>query len=749
MVDFDLDKILENVPVPTFVIDTQHRVKYWNKACEELTGYRKEDIIGTTDHWKPFFAQKKPLLADIVLDGVEQFYRNKIVKKRKIREVGGREDTYELELFLPHFGKWVYFRASLLRSNGEVIGAIETMEDVSERKLMEELVKAAEQEKGAVLDSMREVVIFQNLDHRVLLANRAAGKAVNMNPDAMVGSSCYKAWFNRSERCEDCPIELAFETGRPQEEEMVSPDGRIWLIRGYPVKDENGRIEGIVEVGMDITENKKAEREIERQKKFLQRIIDSIPDFVVFKDNEDIYRMVNKSFCGFVGKEQQEIIGKTDYDIFPPDEAEMYQKEDFRLMDTGQTQIQDEEVTGKWGKKWLQVSKTPVYDNSGSVIGILCSVRDVTERKLMEELVKAAEQEKGAVLDSMNEIVMFQNYDHRILLANRAAGEALGVDSGALVGNYCYDVWFDNKEACENCPIELAYETGYPQEAEIRANEKVWFIRGYPVKNEEGHVEGVVHVGLDITDRKLMEENLTKLNQLLHVTSKINELIVREKEKEELLRRACRMLASFEGVITVWIGLLENNTIRPVEVVGEMSKEELEDVLSSGGVYCTQEAISKEIPVLKWSNELCRDCAIRKKHEEHQSFVVPISYHNRLYGIICFCSSKNIFGEKEKTKMSELTEDLGFALWSIEIERERKEAINEITKNLEYFESLADKLRNPLAIAKGYLEIEDQIGTRNTLEIIADQINRLHSILNDLRKREVATFQLKEKLEQE
>ncbi|MFO7967200.1 MAG: PAS domain-containing protein, partial [Archaeoglobaceae archaeon] len=53
----DLDRVLENVPVPTFVLDKDHRVRYWNKACEELTGYSKEDIIGSDNHWKPFFSK--------------------------------------------------------------------------------------------------------------------------------------------------------------------------------------------------------------------------------------------------------------------------------------------------------------------------------------------------------------------------------------------------------------------------------------------------------------------------------------------------------------------------------------------------------------------------------------------------------------------------------------------------------------------------------------------------------------------
>ncbi len=518
----DLDRVLENVPVPTFVLDKNHRVRYWNKACEELTGYKREDIEGSDNHWKPFFSKPRPLLADVVLDGVEKFYSKKKVEKRKIKKVRDHEDTYELELFLPQLGRWVYFRASLLSSNGEVLGVIETMQDVSERRLMEEIVKAAEQEKGAVLDSMSEVVMFQNLKHRVILANRAAGDAVGMDPNAMVGDSCYEVWFNRSEPCENCPIEKAYETGKTQEAELT--DGKyVWKVSGYPVKDERGRISGIVEVGLDITERKEMEKD-------LARVLENVPVPTFVLDKNHRVRYWNKACEELTGYKREDIEGSDNHwkpffskprpllaDVVLDGVEKFYSKK--KVEKRKIKKVRDHEDTyelelflpqlGRW-----VYFRASLLSSNGEVLGVIETMQDVSERRLMEEIVKAAEQEKGAVLDSMSEVVMFQNLKHRVILANRAAGDAVGMDPNAMVGDSCYEVWFNRSEPCENCPIEKAYETGKTQEAEITYGGKVWFIRGYPVKDESGEISGIVEVGQDITERKKSANKIKEREEL-------------------------------------------------------------------------------------------------------------------------------------------------------------------------------------------------------------------------------------------
>ena len=124
--------------------------------------------------------------------------------------------------------------------------------------------------------------------------------------------------------------------------------------------------------------------ELQRQLYLSNTILSAMPDQLVLKSHDFIYQAVNPAFCDFVGKPEEEIIGNTDFDIFPRSKAETYRQDDKVVMETGKPQIQDEETSGKEGKKWLQGAKIPVIDETGTIVGILCSFRDVSERKQAE-----------------------------------------------------------------------------------------------------------------------------------------------------------------------------------------------------------------------------------------------------------------------------------------------------------------------------------------------------------------------------
>lgn len=127
-----------------------------------------------------------------------------------------------------------------------------------------------------------------------------------------------------------------------------------------------------------------AKQQLARGRDTLRAVFDSTPDLFVLKDRESVYRMVNSAFCSFIGKPEEEILGKTDYDLFPEEDAALYVKGDAEVMATRSIEVEDWEVPGDGGRRWLQVIKTPVLDESGVVTGVLCSVRDVSQRKTAE-----------------------------------------------------------------------------------------------------------------------------------------------------------------------------------------------------------------------------------------------------------------------------------------------------------------------------------------------------------------------------
>ena len=125
-----------------FVIARDHSILEWNRACEVLTGYPASSMIGTKDQWKPFYSDVRPCLADLILDGtgekkVRGFYRGMLVKTRVLLD-----DAYEVEGFfrpLGDQGRWLRFTAAGIKGpTGDTEGVIETIEDITERKVAEQ-----------------------------------------------------------------------------------------------------------------------------------------------------------------------------------------------------------------------------------------------------------------------------------------------------------------------------------------------------------------------------------------------------------------------------------------------------------------------------------------------------------------------------------------------------------------------------------------------------------------------------------
>jgi two-component system sensor histidine kinase DegS len=162
-----LSKIVDGTTIPTFVIDKNHKVTHWNTAIESLTGITRKEIIGTSDQWRSFHKAKTPVLADLLVDGVSE---------EDIKAKYGQschrspliEGAYEAERLFPDLGKegkWLDFTASpITNGQGGIIGAIETLIDVSERKdaeenlkfYLKEITKAQEEERKRIARELHD-----------------------------------------------------------------------------------------------------------------------------------------------------------------------------------------------------------------------------------------------------------------------------------------------------------------------------------------------------------------------------------------------------------------------------------------------------------------------------------------------------------------------------------------------------------------------------------------------------------------
>jgi len=136
-----LNQILDSDPVPTFVIDAEHGVTHWNRACEHLTGRDWWDMQGVVDKGPVFYGMNRRLLCDLIVDGadaqsLEALYPG-LIRASKVCD-----GAYEAESFFPNFGEgglWLFSTAAPLRgSDGRIVGAIETLQDVTQRRNAQE-----------------------------------------------------------------------------------------------------------------------------------------------------------------------------------------------------------------------------------------------------------------------------------------------------------------------------------------------------------------------------------------------------------------------------------------------------------------------------------------------------------------------------------------------------------------------------------------------------------------------------------
>jgi PAS domain S-box-containing protein len=285
---------------------------------------------------------------------------------------------------------WVSDQKTLeFTTDGKLYRINGVVRDITKRKLAEEAVRNAEREKATILASLSEHVVYQDTHMRILWANRAAADSVGLMPDQLAGRRCYEVWPQRTQPCPDCPVAKARQTGQPQEGEVTTPDGRVWFIRGYPVRDGSNEIVGVVETTLDITERKRAEEALKETNARLQTLILAIPDVVYFKDAQGRNLVVNKAFEELVGLKQEEIVGKTDDKLFPPDLAACCRQSDQEVRSTGSPVHSEEQYINKKGKSlFFDTIKVPIRDDQGTVAGFMGVSRDVTYRKEAEEKLR-------------------------------------------------------------------------------------------------------------------------------------------------------------------------------------------------------------------------------------------------------------------------------------------------------------------------------------------------------------------------
>jgi PAS domain S-box-containing protein len=280
-------------------------------------------------------------------------------------------------------------REQLTEELGEFRQGVAELQAVEARHLaVKGVLKQMEQEKQTILDSLVEQVIFHDMEMRIIWANRAACDSATMTREQLVGRRCYEVWAKRTEACEDCPVELARQTGKPQAIEKTTPDGRSWYLKGSPVLDSDGHLFGMVELALDISQRKRTEEELRASESRYRHLVEAMNEGLGFADRNYNFTFVNQKFCDMLGYSQDEIIDRKFIEFVHNDYREMMKDQMAR-----RRRGEDERFELAWrtkdgGKVYTIASPRGFFDAEGNFTGSLAVLTDITVRRQLEKALQ-------------------------------------------------------------------------------------------------------------------------------------------------------------------------------------------------------------------------------------------------------------------------------------------------------------------------------------------------------------------------
>jgi len=401
----------------------------------------------------------------------------------------------------------------LRAADGAIIGVLGMALDISERKQAEEALLRSRARFQAFMDNSPVYAWLKDAGGRYLYGNRLWQKLVARPLEEALGKTegeLFPPEVAARFRKHDTTL-LADQQPLTLEESLEQPDGslRHTLVYKFTIQDQEGQplIGG---VALDITSQRQAEAQLQRQLGILEGVTEGATDAIFVKDGAGRYLMINSAGASFMGARREEILGKRDAEFFSPDTLHEVLETDRQAL-AGNSVEREERITAAGITRVYHAVKAPLRNAEGEVVGLVGISRDITERRRAAEELAQSERRYASLVHASSQMVWRASADGQVLLGDHP-------DWVKFTGQSCAeserDGWLNAVHPEDHPRIAALWREiladPRPAEAEFRLRTvsgeyRHIFAGGVPVRSDAGEVVEWIGVCTDVTEQRRAE----------------------------------------------------------------------------------------------------------------------------------------------------------------------------------------------------------------------------------------------------
>ncbi len=517
--------IIQNAAAPLLVVGASHKVLFWNNALARMTGKSSFQMRGTRRQWSAFYPSQRPLLADLVIDRnleeASRLYPNLEISHHVV-------GALKAEGWFDNVGgqrRYLLFEATpVVNSRQEIVAAIETIQDITERKQAQEHMENQRRFFQEILEAIPNPVFYKDDALAFLGCNKAFSAFLGHTENEIIGKTLSDILPHELTRQTDEIDHTILVTRAPMTYETSLPrnDGltRTVLVTKAPFFQDRGELGGVVGTFVDVTE----QRQLDKYARKMFQAVEQSSTTIVITDIDGNIEYVNPHFSKTTGYTKEEALGKNPRILrsgeMPPEGYAV-------LWDTIKS---GREWRGEFHNRrkngelyWERAAISPLTDADGHITGYLAVKEDITARKAAEEAlqrsklelenafeqVRRAKREWETTLDALKDFVILTDEEHLVRRCNRLLCDMTGKGYDEVLHQ-------DWRDLVADAGFEVISFTGASGELIHTDSQRCYNLNIYDLTDSDsGKVNGYVISLNDTTEIRAITAELQRKSQEL------------------------------------------------------------------------------------------------------------------------------------------------------------------------------------------------------------------------------------------